>query len=564
MAQRTLSSERVTLTFGRDPLTIRRIRNRLTGRTICLNGNQSILIRSPHDISEPALLVHGRFLPRRGCCTYELFDSTRKYRAEIRLDDSEDGLRFSMHVKAPRPIWLVEWRLSGLDAEEIIVPALGGQSLTRSMPVDTTVSYKYPFWWNAQFAIGAADRGGFWVRSKENEPRLKMLRVRKDSAGFTLTYGFEAVAPLEARMLDAAWYLDAYAHSWKEVVDLHRSWLEDAFSLVPLHQNPHWPPWASNINFVLELWGMRKDSPWPHHTFQQMIDRLKDWGHLHDPRQTLVYLPGFAEHGIDSHAPDYNPSVYLGGPRKFAQLMTTAHRMGYRVMIHTNAIAMTFTHRLYPRFKKHQVVDPFGRTQGWGLDLDGDWLFEPYFAYINPGAEEWGELMEKTIGRLIRRYGVDGVFLDQTLLAFNTSRGPNFMTGMNQHIRRLERAFPGVLFAGEGLHELVLSALPMAQIHGLDSITEVHGLEGRAGWRRVHQVNTYLFGPYTRFTAHLLTRHPSSPAFRFQEDSYAQLGVLPALCLYNATQPMNLPEVGKMVRRAKSLSPAKSTDRSRT
>jgi len=291
---------------------------------------------------------------------------------------------------------------------------------------------------------------------------------------------------------------------------------------------------------------------------------LNTWKRLHDPRQTLVYLPGYAGHGIDSHAPEYTPSVHLGGPKKFAQLIATAHRLGYRVMIHTNAIAMTFTHHLFPRFRKHQVVDPFGRTQGWGLDLDGDWLFEPYFAYINPGAHAWGALMEKIIGRLIRTYGVDGVFLDQTLLAFNTSRGPNFMTGMNQHIRRLEKAFPEVLFAGEGLHELVLSALPMAQIHGLDSITEVHGMEGRTGWRRVHPVNTYLFGPYTRFTAHLLTRHPSHPMFPFQEASYAKLGILPALCLYDATQRMDLPEVRKMVKRAKSLSTTKLPDRRRS
>ncbi|MBP1648680.1 MAG: hypothetical protein H6Q30_2125, partial [Bacteroidetes bacterium] len=171
-------------------------------------------------------------------------------------------------------------------------------------------------------------------------------------------------------------------------------------------------------------------------------------------------------------------------------------------------------------------------------------------------------LMERIIGRLIRTYGVDGVFLDQTLLAFNTSRGPNFLTGMNRHVRRLERAFPNVLFAGEGLHEHVLSVLPMAQIHGLDSIAEVHGLEGKTRWRDVHPVSTYLFGPYTRFTAHLLTRHPANPVFALQESYYARLGVLPALCLYNAAQKMDLPEAKRMVKRAKGITTTKPTDRS--
>jgi hypothetical protein len=124
---------------------------------------------------------------------------------------------------------------------------------------------------------------------------------------------------------------------------------------------------------------------------------------------------------------------------------------------------------------------------------------------------------------------------------------------MRAHILRLREAFPGTLFAGEGLHEQVVKALPMAQIHGIDSITETHGMEGRVGWRKVHPVSVYLFGRYTRFTAHLLTRHPSHPMFAFQESSYKKLGVIPALCLYTNDQALDGPEVRKMIRRAARL-----------
>ncbi len=274
---------------------------------------------------------------------------------------------------------------------------------------------------------------------------------------------------------------------------------------------------------------------------------------LHPPRRTLLYLPGYAEHGIDSRAPDYHPSDHLGGEEKFRNLMDVAHAMGYRVMLHTNVLAMTFDHPLIEQFRQHQVVDLFGREQGWSLDIDGDWLAEPYFAYINPGAVEWGDLMESVIGDLVRSYSLDAVFLDQTLLAFNVSRGRNFVLGMRDHITRLQSAFPGVLFAGEGLHEHVLRPLPMVQIHGIDSIAEIHGMEGKTRWRNAHPVSTYLFGPYTRFTAHLLTKHPSHPMLALQESAYAKLGVIPALCLYAKAQPMDLPAVRAMIRRAQRL-----------
>ncbi|HEX2982569.1 MAG TPA: hypothetical protein VHO28_03395, partial [Ignavibacteriales bacterium] len=178
---------------------------------------------------------------------------------------------------------------------------------------------------------------------------------------------------------------------------------------------------------------------------------------------------------------------------------------------------------------------------------------EPFFAYMNPGYKEWGDYMEQVIGKLIKTYNLDAVFLDQTLLAFNVSSGPNFLTGMKEHVRRLQNAFPNTLFAGEGLHEQVLEVLPMAQIHGLDSLFEIHGAEGQANWRKAHPVSVYLFSKYTKFTAHLLTRHPANPLFEMQDKSYTLLNVVPALCLYSYKQKMNIPQVRKLLRKAKKF-----------
>jgi hypothetical protein len=367
--------------------------------------------------------------------------------------------------------------------------------------------------------------------------------------------------PLYDKTLEAEWYLDCYRDGWKVAVDRYRRWMEKAFRVQPLASNKYFPSWAKSINFVLEIWGMRKDRPQPHHTFQQMADRLKDWRRLHSPDQTLVYLPGFAEGGIDSRAPDYNPSPELGGRQEFGKLINLAHDLGYRVMIHTNVLALTYSHRLFPSLKKYQVVDVFGRPQGWALDIDGDWLTEPYFAYVNPGAKAWGDLMEKVLGGLINEFALDAVFLDQTLLAFNVSKGPNFIAGMRSHIARLHHAFPNVLFAGEGMHEQVVSVLPMAQIHGIDSVVGTHGIEESSVWRQAHPISMYLFRRYTRFVAHLLTKHPSDPMFEKQETAYAKLGVIPALCLYESNQPIDIPAVRKMIWRASNLEFNETTSR---
>ncbi len=555
------TTERVEITFGGSPLRVERVTHRPSGRVVCDGGEQRFLLRLPKAPSDPVHLTEvSDEEPGEDRLAFTVSDETGRFRARVAVEAAEEGVRFSLRAEGPEPIWMAEWSLAGLDLAEVVVPALGGQALSAAMPPDQQVAYKYPFWWNAQFALGEMGGGdGVWLRTMDVAPRFKVLRVRKaeaDAGRFALGLGVEADAPITEPTLEATWFLDGYAGGWQAPTETHRRWLERTFGLVPYRKHPHFPAWAADVTFVLEVWGMRKDLGRPAHTFADTIERIEAFARKHPPEQTLLYLPGYAEGGVDSRIPDYNPSEPLGGDEGLKRLVDRAHDLGYRVMIHTNVLGMTYAHPRWPEFAEHQVQDPFGQKLGWGNDMDGDWLPEPFFAYINPAATAWGDLMEETLGRLIRDFGLDAVFLDQTLLAFNVSNGPNFVVGMREHVRRLQRAFPGVLFAGEGLNEQVLPALPFVQIHGIDSIGEVHGMEGERPWRRVHPVSTTLFGPHTRFVAHLLTKHPSSPAFAAQEAAYAALGVVPGLVLYSRQQAMDGPEVEALLARARSLRPS--------
>jgi hypothetical protein len=538
--------------FNSNSLSISDIKG--SGLKFSSSAEQKIIVRTSDAVFEPHLLSKvKKNTVSIDEIKFSLSDSKKIFNAELKIKSSPKGIAFSAKINSKIPVWLFEWKLSGLEFDEVIVPALGGQSINNKMPEGSSLSYKYPFWWNAQFVVGTKKNGGLILRTEDEKSDLKLLRVGKENGKFFLVLGFESKAPLHKKESNAAWYLDAFNGSWKNAVDLHRTWMEKTFNLVDYKKHKHFPVWADDIKFVLELWGARKDNELPMHSFKQMIERIKNWKKLYNPKNTLLYLPGFAQHGIDSNAPNYNPSKQCGGEKDFKLLVDTAHKLGYKVMIHTNVLAMTFTHPLYDRFKKFQVVDVFDRPQGWAMDMDGDWLTEPFFAYMNPGYKEWGNLMSKILGDLISKFKIDGVFLDQTLLAFNESKGPDFVKGMREHIQRLQNDFPEILFAGEGLHEQNVCALPMAQIHGIDSIAEVHGMEGQSTWRKVHPVSSYLFGKYTKYTAHLLTKHPSHPMFKLQEDSYKKLRVIPALCLYNNFQKMNLPEVKKMIERSKKL-----------
>lgn len=547
------------INFTKEPFFIEEIVNVRTGKVFCKNGQLSVLVRVPSHVSDPHIIVYPKNIKTTiDNFIIELTDKTENEHATLNIKSENNELHFKLNVSSSEPVWIAEFRLTGFSLDELVIPALGGHSLTKDMTVETRLAYKYPFWWNAQFVLGLIENDGIWFHTKDTEPKFKLFRVMKHETYFELSLGFETDAPLGGKELSADWYIGSFESDWRIPVDKHREWLEREFNLVSFNNHPGFPEWAREINFVLEIWGMRKDNHIPHHTFSEMIDRIKDWSRLHNPKNTLLYLPGFAEHGIDSHAPDYEPSQACGGEIEFVRLMDEAHRLGYKVMLHTNVLAMTFNHPQFENMKQHQVRDVFGKLQGWAMDIDGDWLSEDYFAYINPGAEEWGDLMEKVIGKLVNKFKADGIFLDQTLLAFNVENGPNFLTGMREHVRRLQNAFPKTLFSGEGINELVLPALPMAQIHGIDGLADVHGLELNKRWKKAHPVSMYLFRKYTRFTAHLLTKHPTHPLFKIQEKAYDELGVIPALCLYDKKQKMDIPEVHKMIERARLLNQEQS------
>jgi hypothetical protein len=548
-----ISNKKLEIIFDNNPVFIKSITNKLTGEKFCIDGRQTVIIRNPLYVSDPHYLFEAKIFNLNGNDLQLIFSDDFGSKAVIKIIPEEDDLKFEINVESKEPIWLVEWRVSGFQFEQVTIPALGGQTLTKDMTPETMLSYKYPFWWNAQFTLGENKKGGMFLHLKDKNPDFKLFRVKRNDDEFELSLGFEANAPITKNTLRREWYLDSYTGSWKKPIDKHRIFLESKFNLLSYDEHPHFPDWSEKINFILEPWGMRKDQPEPFHTFDEIKERLHEFAELHNPSETLLYLPGFAENGIDSHAPDYNPSEKCGGEKKFKELIDKAHQLGYKVMVHTNVLALTFQHPLFQKFKDCQVVDWFGKKVGWGNDIDGDWLAEDFFAYVNPGYKEWGDHLEKVIGNLISKFKIDAVFLDQTLLAFNVSKGPNFLTGMKEHIQRLQKAFPKILFAGEGIHEEVLSALPFAQIHGIDSLSEIHGMEGKNEWRRVHPVSSYLFGKYTKLSAHLLTKYPKHPKFKLQENSYKKLGVIPALCLYKATQKIDIPEVRKMIERAKRI-----------
>ncbi|HET6568892.1 MAG TPA: hypothetical protein VFG50_13070, partial [Rhodothermales bacterium] len=156
----TISSPTLQITFGDDPLVIEEIVHQQSGTVVCTRSEQHFLIRLPLRPSDPIFLTETSRIERaEESISFRLSDHTGAYVCNVCISAGEHGLAFQAEVAGAGPIWMLDWMVERLHVDSIVVPGLGGQVLTREMPGDRRMAYKYPFWWNAQFALAPLREG---------------------------------------------------------------------------------------------------------------------------------------------------------------------------------------------------------------------------------------------------------------------------------------------------------------------------------------------------------------------------------------------------------------------
>ncbi|MBN1465694.1 hypothetical protein JXA02_08045, partial [candidate division KSB1 bacterium] len=143
----TLASDKMALHLRDDPTCVAALFILPDPVSLVDQGEQALIVRTPTAASDP--MIPAAESCRRLGENLHLEFSDARCGASLQIAAEGESLCFSLSVRAEKPIWLAEWRLSGLLCDEMIVPALGGQALTSEMPDGVELSFKYPFWLNA-------------------------------------------------------------------------------------------------------------------------------------------------------------------------------------------------------------------------------------------------------------------------------------------------------------------------------------------------------------------------------------------------------------------------------
>ena len=386
----------------------------------------------------------------------------------------------------------------------------------------------------AQFVLIEGPEETICIRGGEHPPRIKRFWFYRQGDRLEVNLYSEENACDRGNQYTAPTWTIEHVPSWENAVDGYVEWMEEAFALVPFEEREDVPDWLRKTCLVTILHGVSSDGKMCHN-FAQMEDRLHQLAAVFPPENTLVKLLGH-EGRVDYHLPDNLPGEELGGHEGFASFMETAHKLGFRVLLHMNIWGMAFDHPRFPEMRQHQIRDISGWPSQWGVDYDKDEAQEATFAYISPDVAAFRKMQVDGIGLLIDRYKPDAFHMDQSAFPIN-DLGHNHWRGVGLLFEDLGRAFPNVLFSGEGASEWIAGMYPLSS--------------GQSAMGRGSDANVEMFkriiGKYMRCYAHSASIPPepwrgvwtfdeferwwTEERFRRTEDAYARSGAIPTLVL---------------------------------
>jgi hypothetical protein len=380
-------------------------------------------------------------------------DGSVLWRLSTEMPDTVKGIKLLLRG-LPAHLLAEGWWTPTTPSDVTLRPALG-----------TPVQLNYPwFEWQTPWAC-AGEGPGVVLSVRDNAVRPKRFYTYLPHWASTaiVEVTCDEVATERSRHFEAPEIRLQVCETREKVklnFDGHLKSLEQAFGLTPWNQRTDVPAWADGLELVLMLHGQHWTG-YVFNTFDEMAAVLEDVTGDVPGDRILAYLPGW-EGRYYWQYPEYGPSEDLGGPAAFERLVTTARNLGVHLMPMFGANGAHVDR--YPEWKDAAFRSPSNRyvalvnTPDWDNDRDG----EDEQVFLNPGELGFQQFLAQQVSAVVKRYGIEGVFLDTSACWFNDPRHDVFR-GYVDLVGRLHEENPGLLVCGEGWYDALLAVFPMNQ-----------------------------------------------------------------------------------------------------
>lgn len=431
-----------------------------------------------------------------------------------RVDQATGDLVLQQSATSPQPgVWGVSFRVANIPLDmNVLVPGNSGMKLTSESPT-AGMTFEYPISWEAQLVVVEGQGKGFYLWAEDEVGLYKRLQVTRNSDGWQLALIGVNYAPFDDLKTceSPTWRLNVYEGDWRVPARRYREWSER--HLAPVKIEAQRPSWVKDTRCMV-IMGM--EIP----VIEALAKRL-------DPKQTVLYIPGWRKSGYDRDYPTYDQPV-----DELAPFVTRAHELGFKIMLHVNYFGVDPLNPLYEQFEPYQVRSPWGsHDKEWWLWTRADPIIK--FAYINPAYSKWREVFVQRMVDLCTTHHIDALHLDQTLCIFNDHNGliegMSMLQGSLALHRQLREALPDVAISGEGLNEVTCRYEAFAQRHA-PGLNHSEGTWSRPYLAMAHPISSYLLRPYTIINGYLGCAPPTSgQLYAAWNEAYQHWGVIPTL-----------------------------------
>ena len=438
----------------------------------------------------------------------------------IEIEPNTEDLLITLDGNADFPgVSAIQWAIDNLNISNLrlIVPSQRLQVIDASSSINHRVIHYPSSSWQAQLAIVESKYGGFYVRSRDTTFQHKNIVYQRHQTKFGLSFITQNQAPWDTltAATSVTWRLNTYAGDWCVPAQMYRDWMEEAFAP---WRHSDMPPWVSDIGSVVI-----------HPTLN--LEMLPTLAEVVDPTKTLLYLTDWRKEGHDVNHPDYN-----NPHEKFEGVLETARQYGFRVMLHVNIYNCSPSHPLYSELKKYQYRNPWNGELSWwkGNELDSP----QRNAHINLASSKFRNHLVQQFKALWEKYNIDAFHLDVSHYVLNDANGLiEGLTSAQANVlmhKELVEAIPGVVFSGEGLHEVTFFRESFAQYNG--KIIGTH-----------HPISAFLFSPYTRYYGGLGIPGTPGPRYRLYLETAEKQGYLPTFWIGHKNDILKYPFVQQML-----------------
>ena len=314
-----------------------------------------------------------------------------------------------------------------LGVGSLIIPTTGGFEYAKSR-TEVNLTLPYPSEWVAQMLIWQSREGGLVLYSRDDENRYKAICLTR--RGDYIDLGLEARAGKPwARATSVPyveWRINAYKGGWQVPASGYKRLMS---FLRPRDPAPESRLWVGQIQKVVEV-PDRADGSW--------LDQLTK---TTVPARTLILLTDWHESGPPDYRMTYRASVFI----------SKARERGFCVMVPVHL----------------QCARPgYGSRSSGGAGESPGPNGPDELQIMNPASNAWRRTLLRELREAFAGTRPDALLLLDGANVVEESDGTSSSTGLEgllTLLSELQSAFPDIVLGTDGLHELLLPYVRIAQ-----------------------------------------------------------------------------------------------------